>query len=571
MDESVREARYRALIRSVPETILAVFDTDLRLAFADGSAIDEDAPGLLPGSPLSDLVPPEQWRHILPRVEQALAGEAVTLEFRDTPSRRTWSVELAPYRAEGDELQGIVWVARDVSARRAAEEQLAHRALHDPLTGLANRQLFMDRLEQALARLSRRESYVAAIFIDLDRLKAINDSLGHAGGDAVLTEVARRIKHVLRPADTLARFGGDEFVALCEEVATPSEAERIARRLGAVLARPLTVDGQEVVVTASMGIRLTNEPRTDPVALVREADAAMYRAKDSGRATFRFFEESMRLQAVDRLKLENDLRGAVAGGELVMLYQPQVRLGDHRTVGAEALLRWRHPDRGLIEPQDFIGIAEETGLMVPMGHWIIDRVCHDAVQWPRQVSVAINLSANQLADRELVQRTATVLTRTGIDPARLCLEVTENALFTEADRAAATLGELRALGCRLAIDDFGVGFSSLHHLRHLPEVDLLKLDRAFVSELGQNDRDAAIVASVILLTNSLGMEALGEGIETAEQADHLRTMGCDYGQGYWFGMPDPADALVARLEREPAGPAVDGPFAGIRRRVASPR
>ena len=317
-----------------------------------------------------------------------------------------------------------------------------------------------------------------------------------------------------------------------------------------ILARPMNVDGHELMITASMGIALASDPYADPAGLVRDADAAMYRAKDRGRATFQFFDETMRLQAVDRLRIENDLRTALVQDELLLVYQPQIRLGDGVTVGAEALLRWRHPDRGLIAPNGFIGLAEETGLMVPIGYWVMEQVCQDVATWPVGMRASINLSANQLADTDLVARTVAILEKTGVSPERLCLEVTENALFTEADRAARTLRELRALGLALAIDDFGVGFSSLYHLRQLPEVDILKLDRAFVSELGKSDRDAAIVASVILLTNSLGMEALGEGVETEEQADHLRTMGCDYAQGFWFGEPRPVEDFTARVAAE---------------------
>jgi len=548
--ELVREARYRALIRSVSDTILALFDSELRLVLAEGSGIDENAPGLLPGTHLSDVVPAESWSDAEASAREALAGVTSTLEFRDTQSRRTWSVEVSPYHSDDDELTGVVWIARDVSTMKATEAELAHQALHDSLTGLANRQLFMDRLEQALARLTRRHSQVAVIFIDLDRLKSVNDSLGHPAGDEVLIRAAQRMQRVLRPTDTLARFGGDEFVAVCEEVSSDIEAERIARRLAAVLARPLLVEERELIITASIGIALTIDPYTDPAGLVRDADAAMYRAKDRGRAMVQFFDRTMRMDAVDRLRVENDLRRALAHEEFHLLYQPQVRMGDGRTVAAEALLRWRHPDRGLIEPGGFIGLAEENGLMVPIGYWVIGQVCRDMASWPSDIRASINLSANQLADEKLIPRILGILEETGVDPGRICLEVTENALFTEAERAARTLKQLRAIGFTVAIDDFGVGFSSLYHLRQLPDIDLLKLDRAFVSELGRNDRDAAIVASVILLTNSLGMEALGEGIETETQADHLRTMGCDYGQGFWFGEPRPVTDFVARLAAE---------------------
>ena len=547
---ATRESRYRALVHSVPDSILAVFDRDLLLVFADGGGIDENAPGFLPGTHLAELVPAERRGEVLAAAHEALAGVKRSVEFRDAPGRRVWSVDLAPFRNDDDDgLEGIIWVARDVSAYKAAEEQLSHQALHDSLTGLANRQLFMDRLQQALARLARASSQLAVIFIDLDRLKLVNDKLGHGAGDEVLAHAARRLRRVIRPSDTLARFGGDEFVAVCESIENEAEVERIARRLGAVLMRPLDVDGTEIRLTASMGIRLESNAHADPAALVRDADTAMYRAKDRGRATFQFFDETMRLQAVERLRVENDLRWALAHNELSMLYQPQVRMADYKIVGAEALLRWRHPDRGLIAPVDFIGIAEESGLIVPIGYWVMAEVCGELASWPEDLGVSINLSPHQLWDPDLISRAAAILQKTGTDPRRVCLEVAENALFTDAERAVETLSALRKLGFRLAIDDFGVGFSSLYHLRQLPDVDQLKLDRAFVADLGKNDRDAVIVASVVLLTNSLGMEALGEGVETAEQADQLRTMGCDYGQGFLFGAPVPAEEFLARVGR----------------------
>lgn len=538
----------------MPDAVLAVFDRTLRLEFAEGAALDLEARLLLtPGRPLSELVPAESRAEVEHCAQSALEGESTTIEVHSAETGRTWTVELGPYRVDDGPIEGVVWVARDVSTRKAAEDRLAHQALHDPLTGLANRQLFMDRLELALARLDRHASQLAILFVDLDRLKHVNDGLGHAAGDEALVHAARRMRRVLRPSDTLARFGGDEFVALCEDIESRNAAETIARRLGAVLLKPMSIEGTELVMTASIGIAMTGDQHTDAPALLRDADAAMYRAKDRGRANFQFHSESStQLRAIDRLQVENDLRRAVARSELRLLYQPQIRLGDGKTVGAEALLRWEHPDGGLLPPNDFIGVAEDSGLMVPIGYWVLEQVFREAMTWPADLRASINLSPNQLSDPELVQRTIHLLEDTGADPARFCLEVTETGLFTDAERASSTLTRLRELGFTVAIDDFGVGFSSLYHLRQLPQVNFLKLDRSFVSELGRNDRDAAIVASVILLTNSLGMEALGEGVETEEQADFLRTMGCDYGQGFLFGAPGPASALIERTAREMA-------------------
>lgn len=552
-DQSAWEARYRALVRSVPDAVLAVFDTSLRLEFAEGAALDHAARvELTPGRPLAELVPAESRAEVEHCAEAALAGETSTFEVHSDETGRTWTVQLGPYRVDDGPIEGIVWIARDVSLRKAAEDRLAHQALHDPLTGLANRQLFMDRLELALARLGRRSSQLAILFLDLDRLKHVNDGLGHAAGDDVLVQAARRMRRVLRPSDTLARFGGDEFVALCEDIEGKHAAETIARRLGAVLLKPMTVEGSALVTTASIGVKLCDDPHADAQGLLRDADVAMYRAKDRGRANFQFHSDRARLRTADRLQVESDLRGAVARDELRLLYQPQIRFGDGKTVGAEALLRWQHPEGGLIQPGDFIGVAEDTGLIVPIGYWVLEQVFREASAWPPGLRASINLSPNQLSDPDLVRRTVHLLEQTGADPARFCLEVTESGLFTDAERAGSTLSVLRDIGFTVAIDDFGVGFSSLYHLRQLPQVNLLKLDRSFVAELGRNERDAAIVASVILLTNSLGMDALGEGVETEEQADFLRSMGCDYGQGFLFGPPRPASELVDRMAEEMA-------------------
>lgn len=538
----------------MPDAVLAVFDRTLRLEFAEGAALDLEARLLLtPGRPLSELVPAESRAEVEHCAQNALEGEMTTLEVHSEETGRTWAVQLGPYRVDDGPIEGVVWIARDVSIRKAAEDRLAHQALHDPLTGLANRQLFMDRLELALARLGRHASQLTILFVDLDRLKHVNDGLGHAAGDQVLVHAARRMRRVLRPSDTLARFGGDEFVALCEDLEGRKAAETIARRLGAVLLKPMSIESTELVMTASIGIAMTSDSRADATGLLRDADAAMYRAKDRGRANFQFHSESStQLRTRDRLKVENDLRRAVARSELRLLYQPQIRLGDGKTIGAEALLRWEHPEGGLMQPSDFIGVAEDSGLMVPIGYWVLEQVFREAMTWSADLRASINLSPNQLSDPDLVQRTIHLLDDTGADPSRFCLEVTETGLFTDAERAGSTLTRLRELGFTVAIDDFGVGFSSLYHLRQLPQVNVLKLDRSFVAELGRNDRDAAIVASVILLTNSLGMEALGEGVETEEQADFLRTMGCDYGQGFLFGPPGPASALLERTAREMA-------------------
>ena len=529
------EERYRALTASLPDTVIVLFDKRLRVSLAEGKAAsDEGRLTLVPGKHVSELLPPEH-ADILASYEQALDGRFSTHEIRS--GDRVWHVDIGPFAPGGGEPEGVFSVARDVTDREIAQAQLTHQALHDSLTGLANRVLFTDRLQQALARLARNKASLAILFVDLDRFKMVNDSLGHAAGDEVLLQVADRLRRALRPADTIARFGGDEFVIVCEEIRTKAEAEVIVRRVSNGLARPFRVADQDVVLTGSIGVVMNSDPTADPETLLRDADTAMYRAKERGRALFQFFDSSLRMRVVQRLQLENSLRAAIKRGELRVHYQPQVRLADNKVVGCEALVRWADPERGVVPPNDFIPVAEDSGLIVPLGDWVLRRVAWDKRRWTAPLNVSVNLSPTQLADPDLVEKVSKLVQETGVDPQSLCLEVTESALFTDAENALVTLTALRGLGVRLAIDDFGIGFSSLYHLRELPQVDFLKLDSAFVADLGRSRKDSAIVASVIVLANALGVEIVGEGIETEAQARELRDMGCDLGQGYFFGQP----------------------------------
>jgi diguanylate cyclase (GGDEF)-like protein len=533
------EERYRALLRSVPDTIITLFDRNLSLVFYDGAGLDPDMQSALSrGENGADIAEPNQRAELAARLRDGLGGLYVTHEISfPSTTGRVWSLEIGPYCPDGIHIDGVFCVARNVTGRREAERQLAHQALHDSLTGLANRVLFMDRLDQALARLQRHASPLALLFVDLDHFKVVNDSLGHAAGDEVLVHAADRLRRALRPTDTIARFGGDEFVILCEEAAGRAEAEEIAGRISLALARPFNVGGQDVVLTASTGIVIANDTHTDAGALLRDADTAMYRAKERGRANSQIFDNSMRMRAVQRLELETALRQAIDRDELRVLYQPQVRLADGVTVACEALVRWAHPERGLIDPADFIPIAEESGLITPLGNWVLRHVVADMKRSRGLLPVSVNVSPRQLADADFVDTVRDVVTEAGIEPGDLTLEVTESALFSDPDTALLRLSALRAIGVRLAIDDFGIGFSSLWHLRQVPEVDLLKIDRAFIADIGRNHKDSAIVGAVIVLAGSLGMDIVAEGIETEEQAEELRAMGADFGQGWWFGRP----------------------------------
>ncbi len=426
---------------------------------------------------------------------------------------------------------------------QVAERALLHQAFHDTLTGLPNRALLADRLGQALARRERRCLEAAVLFLDIDRLKWVNDSLGHAAGDQLLVDVARRLESVLRPGDTVARFGGDEFVVLCEELSAAGEAVTVAERLRDALASPFHVRGREIGLTASIGIALASTSSHDtPDALLRDADAAMYRAKERGRDRVELFDDHMRSRAMARLETESTLRRAIEQTELRVHYQPVIELATGRATGLEALVRWEHPERGLVPPSEFITVAEETGLIVGLGAYVLAEACTQVARWNHRrpdgepLTVSVNLSPHQLRARGLRELVAEALQHTGLDPRLLCLEITETALVEDADSNRAALDSLKDLGVTLAVDDFGTGYSSLLYLRRFP-VDVLKIDRSFVVGLETNAEDTAIVSGVVGLAQALGLQAVAEGVETPEQAACLRQLGCPLAQGYHWSKP----------------------------------
>ncbi|MDQ6750691.1 MAG: EAL domain-containing protein [Actinomycetota bacterium] len=433
-----------------------------------------------------------------------------------------------------------------VVERARAREEITHQGLHDALTGLPNRVLFLDRLTGALARSSRSAGLTAVLFVDLDRFKIVNDSYGHGVGDSVLVEVASRLDAALRPGDTIARLGGDEFVILCEAIEDGSEALRVAERLQLELVRPFNAQGSEAhVVTSSIGVAIGTLD-TDPEDLVHDADAAMYRAKDLGRARHELFDEAMRDRALAQLRTERALRKALAKGELQLHFQPIVSLADpSRVQGVEALVRWQHPERGLVSPAEFIPLAEETGLILPIGDWVLHQACRQAAQWRRELGplaplpVRVNLAARQLGQEDLPAIVKRALLEANIDPEDLGLEITESALIENAEVPARTLADLRALGVRVQLDDFGTGYSSLSYLQRFP-VDGLKIDRAFVAGLGERPDASAIVSAIVAMGHALGLTIVAEGIETQVQAAEALRLGCDSGQGYLFGAPAPA-------------------------------
>ncbi len=434
--------------------------------------------------------------------------------------------------------------------RTRAEATMAHRALHDPLTGLPNRLLFVDRLALALARSGRSSGSVAVLFLDLDHFKSINDSLGHEAGDRLLVHVARRVEGALRPADSVARFGGDEFTILCDAVEDERDAAVIAERVLAALARPFPLGEGEVTLGGSLGLALGGHGST-PESLVRNADIAMYRAKERGGSCYELFDELMRTRAAARLDAERSLRRALERRELRLHWQPSINLRTGAVAGVECLLRWQHPERGLLAPDEFLALAEETWEIVPIGHWVLQDACRQARRWidltgEPGFTVAVNLSARQLARPELPARIAAALRTSGLDSSALRLDVSERALMEDLDAGLVALDGLARSGIRVSVDDFGTGHAALGDLKRLP-VDALKLDPSYVAGLGSDPQDAAIAGAVIGLAHALGLKVIAEGVETSEQRDALAALDCDLVQGYLFSRPLSANAMGERL------------------------
>jgi diguanylate cyclase (GGDEF)-like protein len=454
----------------------------------------------------------------------------------------------------------------EVAERRQVEEQLLHNAFHDGLTGLANRALFMDHLKLALGRAERNESYqFAVLFLDLDRFKVINDSLGHTAGDQLLVEIARRLEATIRPGDTVSRLGGDEFSVLLDDLGGVDEAERVAERLQVELALPFNVGGHEEFTSVSIGIAMSAAVYQLPDDILRDADTAMYRAKQLGKARHAVFNQAMHARAMDRLELERDLRRAVERGEMFLQYQSIVSLGAGSLIGFEALVRWRHPQRGVLPPADFIPIAEETGIIIQLGRWVLEEACRQMSRWqnlsPRDnpLQISVNLSCKQFLQPDLLEQIQAVLRETGLDARSLKLEITESVVMENIEMATRTLERLQALGVELSIDDFGTGYSSLSYLQRFP-VNTLKIDRSFISRITESDGTAEIVRTIMQLGQNLGMDVIAEGVETEQQSAQLRALGCEFGQGYYFSLPldrDAAEALsLGRLSEPPFQPDV---------------
>jgi diguanylate cyclase (GGDEF)-like protein/PAS domain S-box-containing protein len=441
----------------------------------------------------------------------------------------------------------------DITEQKHLEEQRRHEALHDPLTGLPNRTLFADRLGQALARLRGRSgAEFSMLFIDLDRFKVVNESLGHTAGDRLLVATAHRLTGCVRPEDTVARLGGDEFAVLLEIAADSPE---VATRIQAELSRPIEIDGHEVAVTPSIGIVHGKPDYTSAEEILRDADLALYGAKTSGRARHALFDPAMHASAVAVLRLESELRHAVERGELTLRYQPVVSLMTGRIAGVEALVHWRHPRRGILRPLEFVPLAEETGLVVPIGEWVLREACRQTREWQLKFqepfSVGVNLSARQFLTADVVQMVGRALAESGLPARALRLELTESMLMDNAARAALVLAELRALGVSLDLDDFGTGYSSLSYLHNF-RLDTIKIDRSFIARGGEEGGNWDIVSAIVSLARALRLTLIAEGVENGAQLDELRRLGCEYGQGYLFSRPVSPEDLEAVLAREGA-------------------
>ena len=541
------EARFQTLVQNASDVIFIVRpDTTIIYQTPSTQKILGYAPGTLEGEQFTSLVHPDD-------VEQALAGytsvavgsgASVTALWRIRHVDGSWRhVEVITTNLLGDvTVEGMVLTMRDVSERMGLEDELKHQAFHDALSGLANRALFRDRLEHALLRAARSGSSLAVLFIDLDDFKLVNDSLGHAAGDELLIAVAGRISTSLRAGDTAARFGGDEFAVLLEQTSSPDEAFEVAERIITELNVPVVVQDHEIVPRASIGIVLSPAGTEDPADLMQAADVAMYAAKAGGKSRYEVYQPALQSAILDRLERTADLQRAMAAREFELYYQPIINLEENLLVGHEALVRWNHPERGLLLPNDFIPLAEETGLIVALGRWVLQQACQQARFWQLQhpqaenIRISVNIAAKQFQHVDLVEDVSAALKEAGLDPKCLVLEITESMLVHNIEVIIARMWELKELGVAFAIDDFGTGYSSLSYLKNFP-IDILKLDKSFVDDVGNPSENGALAETIVMLGKNLNLQTIAEGIEQTGQVDALRAFGCQFGQGFYLAQP----------------------------------
>ncbi|MBW3657392.1 MAG: EAL domain-containing protein [Actinobacteria bacterium] len=555
------ETRFRSLVQQSSDVIMVIGGAQVTYVSPSVSRVMGYGEDEVLGNQYLDLVHPDDRQSVVDFVVSLMDTPGATglIECRLLHADGRWiTFESNCHNLLHDpQIAGFVTTGRDISDRKALESELEHRAFHDALTGLANRALFRDRVEHTLAR-SGRETDLSygVLYVDLDSFKAINDTLGHAVGDGVLNHVADLLRECIRDVDTAARLGGDEFAILLDGMKDQSGAARVASRILEGLKRPVTIRGHEVQVDASIGIAIA-EPGQDAETFLRNADIAMYMAKSAGKGTYEIFEPSMHLQVVERLTMEADLQHAVDRGEFVLHYQPIVELTDGTIRGVEALVRWNHPERGMVSPAEFIPLAEETGLIIPMGRWILREACRQVTDWQTRfdteppLSVSVNVSMRQFSHGDIVRDVREALEESGLAPGSLTLELTESALVQDTDATIRLLRQLKALGVRLAVDDFGTGYSSLAYLQRFP-LDVLKIDRSFVEGMVNGSQSPALVRAIVEIGHSLQLETVAEGIEHDEELTQFRALHCSLGQGYLFARPgahDTIEHLIAERAR----------------------
>jgi diguanylate cyclase (GGDEF)-like protein/PAS domain S-box-containing protein len=557
-EQALRESeqKFRQLADNIPEIF---WITDVRQR-----VLHYLSPGFetLTGKPLAEVLRrPRSWLQIVhpedrERVRLArkpLPHAEYDIEYRIVIAGGgvRWVHDQAfPVRDATGAVYRIAGIASDVTQRKEAEEKLVYLAHYDGLTGLPNRVLFLDRLKQTLSHCARRGTLAAVMFVDLDRFKVVNDTLGHAMGDELLRQVGARLSVCVREGDTVARFSGDEFVLIVNDLHGPEDARHIAQKVLQAYVEPFRVSSHEIFVSTSIGISMFPSDSEDEQALLKNADSAMYRAKESGRNSFRFYTREMNARAMYRLQLENSLRHALERGEFCLHYQPKACLHTGEITGVEALLRWERPEHGLVAPAEFVPLLEDTGLIVPVGEWVLSEACRQADAWRKAgralVPVAINISARQFASRNLGDLVRRMMHLHGLDPRYLELELTESLLMVNTEDAVRTLEYLKSLGLKLSIDDFGTGYSSLAYLKRFP-IDALKIDRSFIDEITTDVGDATITRAVIGMAHNLGLKVIAEGVETQAQIAFLSANGCDEAQGYYFARPQPAAEAVKWL------------------------
>jgi diguanylate cyclase (GGDEF)-like protein len=544
----IQNTRFGAALSNMSQA-LCMFDSGDQVVVANGRLAEllglsasSIAPGmtidaLLGPTPLPSGLKPADRDAMRRGVEELRTAGARSTSIRELADGRTLAINFAPVEEDG-------WLVtlEDITERKTAEARMVHMGHHDALTALPNRVLFQHRLREAVAR-SRRGEPCAVLYLDLDRFKSVNDTLGHPVGDALLQAVTQRVQALVRETDTVARLGGDEFAIVQSSIDQPNDAKALAERLIEGLGQPYDVDGHQLTIGTSIGIALVPNDGIDPDQILKNADMALYRAKADGRSRYRFFEPAMDVLMQARRLLEIDLRKALSAGQFTVFYQPLMNLKSGSVIGFEALVRWLHPERGLVQPSDFIPLAEEIGLLVPLGKWVLGRACLDAATWPATMKVAVNVSVTQFASGTLVEDVAAALREAGLKPSRLEIEITETVMLGDSEDVLRILRRLRDMGVGIALDDFGTGYSSLSYLRRFPFTKV-KIDRSFIEGLGKSGDADAIVAAVIDLCDTLGIIALAEGVETEDQMQRLRSGNCAEAQGYLFSRPRPASEVA---------------------------